>query len=209
MQYITNEDWNEYYEEIDPAKRKEIYDRVVSECDDDGANELRGRLFEIRHKPPKNAIKDVDNGIWHMIMMPANNKIQYKIAPWTKSDIQKALTELGVADIDKSDEVSVSAVYWEIRNIARRYYSTCGGPKYARKLFGIMSSNDEEKLNKTAGDVWAMTVGVPRHYKLEDEMEIFCDAVKDEFFNYYENGRAAFETVRVEKETGKKVSQHS
>lgn len=202
MEYIVNENWNEYYEEMDPDKRKEIYDRVVAECEDDGANALRGKLFEERHKPPKNAIRQVDNGIWHMIMMPANNKIQYKIAPWTKNEIIKTLGALGVNDIDKNDAVSVSAVYWELRNIAKRYFSTCDGPKYARKLFGILQSNEDEKLRKTADDVWSMVVGVPRHYNLEKEMEIFTDAVKDEFFNFYADGRSVFEMVSREKDKG-------
>ena len=199
MEYIKNEDWEEFYETVDPTKRREIMEKILEEAEDDGANDLRKKLFEMRHKPPKNAVRDVDNGIWHMIVVPSNMKLQYKLTPGTKSEIKKSMREMGVEDVDTSDPVAVSAVYWEIRNTAKRYFTTCNGPKYARKLFGIMQSNEEEKLRKTAEDVWACAIGVPQHYKLAEEMRIFSDAVRDAFFDYYEDGESVFDDVAAEK----------
>ena len=199
MEYMVNEAWSEFYEEVDPNKRRELIDRLMEESEDDGANELRRQLFTERHKPPKNAVREVDNGIWHMIVVPSNLKLQYKLTPGTKNEIRKSMRELGVESVDKSDPIKVSAVYWELRNVAKRYFTTCNGPKYARKYFGILQSSDEEKLKKTAEDVWACAVGVPEHYKLVDEMRIFSDAVRDAFFDYYDDGESVYQRVAAEK----------
>ncbi len=200
MEYITNEAWSEFYDEIEPVKRREIMDRLLEEVEDDGANELRKNLFTERHKPPKNAVRDVDNGIWHVIIVPSNLKLQYRMTPGTKSEIRRSMKAIGVADVDKTDPVQVSAVYWEIRNTAKRYFTTCNGPKYARKLFGILSSSDAEQLRKTAEDVWACAVGVPEHYKMVEEMRIFSDAVKDAFLDYYDDGERVFNLVVKDKQ---------
>ncbi len=199
MEYILNEAWSEFYSEVDPAKRREILEKITEEAEDDGANELRASLLKTRHLPPKNAVRDVDNGIWHMIVVPSNLKLQYRLTPGTKGEIKKSMRELGVEAVDKNDPVAVSAVYWEIRNIAKRYFTTCNGPKYARKYFGILQSSDEEKLKKTAEDVWACAEGVPEHYGLVDEMRIFSDAVRDAFFDYYEDGEKFYDLVVAEK----------
>ncbi len=199
MEYIKNDAWEEFYEEIEPSKRRAIMEKILEEAEDDGANELRQTLFAERHKSPKNAVREVDNGIWHMMVVPANTKLQYKVTPGTKNEIRKSMQGLGVRDVDKNDPVKVSAVYWEIRNVAKRYYSTCNGPKYARKLFGILPSNDSEQLRKTAEDVWACAVGVPEYYKMKDEMEIFADAVRDAFFDYFEDGERVYNLVLADK----------
>ena len=200
MEYITNEAWSEFYDELEPVKRREILDRLLKEVEDDGANDLRSTLFTERHKPPKNAVRDVDNGIWHVIIVPSNLKLQYRMTPGTKAEIRRSMKAIGVADVDKTDPVQVSAVYWEIRNTAKRYFTTCNGPKYARKLFGILSSSDAEQLRKTAEDVWACAVGVPEHYKMIEEMRIFSDAVKDAFFDFYDDGERVFNLVASEKQ---------
>ena len=195
MEYIKNEAWEEFYEELEPEKRKEIMEKVLSEAEDDGANELRQKLFIERHQPKKRGPQTVDNGIWHMIIMPSNMSLQYRLTPGTKGEIRRSMKDLGVADVDKTDKVLVSAVYWEIRNIAKRYFSTCNGPEYYRKLFGILKSSDEEKLIKTAEDVWACAVGVPEQFKMKDEMTIFSDAVRDEFIDYFPDGEDAYNSV--------------
>ncbi len=204
MEYITNNNWAEYYRELEPKKRKEIMETLFSEVEDDGANELRKSLFEKRHKPKKNAVTEVDNGIWYLIVIPANMSIRYRYLPGAKKDIMEAMDDMGVTDVDKSDPVAVSAVYWEIRNIAKRYYSTCEGPKYARKLFGIMASSPEEKLKKTAYFLWDCVEGIPNYFGIKDDMQIFIDAMKDEFFDHYEYGEKAFRNVCEEKERKKK-----
>ncbi|MCR5098844.1 MAG: hypothetical protein K6B14_07850 [Lachnospiraceae bacterium] len=200
MEYLRNTSWDEFYDELEPAKRREIMERILTEAEDDGANELRQSLFKDRHTAPRNAVRDVDNGIWHMIVVPSNMKLQYRVTPGTKNEIRKSMKALGVATVDREDPVSVSAVYWEIRNIAKRYYTTCNGPKYARKLFGILQSSDAEQLRKTAEDVWACAIGVPEHYKMVEEMQIFSDAVRDAFFDFFDDGERVFNLVMQDKQ---------
>ena len=199
MEYYTNNNWTEYYREVDPDKRREIMETLFNEVEDDGANELRKSLFDKRHKPPKNAVKSVDNGIWHLIVVPANLSIRFRYLPGTRKEIQKAMDDMGVSGVDPSDEVAVSAVYWEIRNIARRYFATCESPKYGRKLFGMIAASDDEKLKKTAYFIWDCVEGIPSFFDMRSEMRIFIDAMKDEFFDNYEYGETVFLEVCEEK----------
>ena len=72
--------------------------------------------------------------------------------------------------------MEMAALYWEFRNTARRYLSTCCGDGYGNSFFGLKRATDEEKLVKTCGDVWAMSRGVALVYGVEEEMRPWCDA---------------------------------
>ena len=200
MEYLENKDWKEYYEETDPQERKRIYEELIQKVPDDGANELRKRLFELRHVNPKKPEKKVDNGVWQMVVMPMNLRFQYRFSKQTKEEIRKSLTAMG--NDEARDEVSISAVYWEMRNVARRYYESCNGPRYARKYFGIMQSSQEEKLQRTATDVYAMVEGVPKHFEMEEEMQIFSDALRDEFVSISRDASQIYSSVVIDQRNG-------
>ena len=185
----------EYYLETDPDKRKEIFDRL-SDLGDDGANALRRTLFDNRHTDPKHPGRPVDRGLWEIMLMPINDKALYRILPWTAKSIMKSMSVLGIDESITDDDMSISAVYWEIRNAARRYYENCKGSRYARKWFGIASASEDEQLERTASDVYIMAEVIPEKYKLVEEMRIFSDAVRDEFTERSPRARQVYDMQR-------------
>ncbi len=193
MNYLQEDIWKSYYEEIDPEKRCEIFRQLSGEAEDDSRNVLRKKLFKLRHTDPKRPDRKVDLGVWQMVVLPAHLKGIFSMRQATINHIRESMTIMGMDERVPGDEVADSIIYWEIRNTAKRYLSTCDGPKYARKLFGVMASSDEEKLAKTAKDIWMMTAGVPQKFAMEEEMQIFCDAVKDEFFSISEQAKMEYE----------------
>lgn len=203
MKYLENASWQEYYQEIDEEKRWQIYERLVKEIQDDGANALRKELYQWRYINPKKPGKRVDKGIWEMIVMPAQLRGVIVFSGSTKKQIAQSLKNLRITEENSRDEVLRAAVYWEIRNIARRFYDSCNSPKYGRKFFGLQQSDWDEKLRRMSKDLWNMAENVPNKFHMEKEMEIFSDAVLDEFFAISQDARDAYGEIKA-KYTGKR-----
>ncbi len=197
MNYIENETWSAYYKETDEKKRKVILDELLASEPDDGANELRKKLYEFRYVDQKKPGKRVDKGLWEMVVMPSYLSGFFT----TKSKIQKfiriSLKNLGINEEIKKDEVLASAVYWEIRNIARRFYETCQSPSYGRKFFGITESSWDEKQVRCGRDVWIMTDVIADKFDMREEMKIFIDAVCDQFYEVSDKSEQILQDIRV------------
>ncbi len=193
MEYLTNEIWKEYYEVTSPEKRLKLYETLSSENPDDGGNALRKKLFENRHLDKKKKVKEIDRGLWQLLSMQVNIKSEISSLKVAKKEIDAALRCLGVDDAKKGGEVEKGVVYWEIRNIAKRYLETCQAPGYARKLFGIMDSSEEEKIDKTVNDIFMLARMIPERYRLEDDMKIFTDALEAELGLFSEEAAKLYE----------------
>lgn len=181
MEYMENSIWEAFYKELDPEKRRQLYEEACAAGEDDGANALRLELMETRYHDPKKPGKRVDRGVWSMVLMPAFVHGVFLRREATKQQIRDNLAIVGINEKNMADPVLQSAVYWEIRNIARRFYATCESPQYGRKLFGLKDATWEEKQLRCANDVWIMGVQVARTFEMEDEIRVFCDAVIDQF----------------------------
>lgn len=196
MAYLENPDWKEYYESISPSDRKNMFEEISAKGDD-GGNALRKKLYEMRHTDPKHPGKAVDKGVWQMVVLPSHNRSIFSPKAYTSGMIRESMEALGLKEI--KDDLSRSVVYWEIRNVARRYFSTCVGPNYARKAFGILASSDSEKLSKTAKDIWVMAESVPSKFGMTEEMKVFSDALIDELYSYYPDGKKVYEEFKAKK----------
>lgn len=197
MVYVTNPEWEAFYQELDEKKRAKLLEELLVSVSDDGANALRKTLFENRYNDPKKPGKKVDRGIWEMVVMPSY--LSGFIV--SKARIQKfiniSLENLGINDDVRNSEVLTSAVYWEIRNIAKRFYATCNSPKYGRKFFGMTESSWEEKQVRCGHDVWIMAEVVADKFDMKEEMQIFSDAVVDEFFLMSEQAEEIYRDIQV------------
>jgi hypothetical protein len=179
--FEVNASWKAFYEELDPDRRRELYRQTVQEAEDDGGNALRGELLRLRHTDPKDPNHKVDNFIWQMVILPGYLRPMYFIRAVGEREIRAIIRELGLENAAAWSEAERAAAYWEYRNTAARYLTTCTGPAYAKKLFGTLSSSDEEKLARTARDFYSMTVTVPAKYGREQELELFTRALMDTF----------------------------
>ena len=54
--YQIGECWKEFYRELDPDRRRELYKTAVQESEDDGANALRKELMELRYTDPRDSM---------------------------------------------------------------------------------------------------------------------------------------------------------
>lgn len=182
--YQIGECWKEFYRELDPDRRRELYQTIVKENEDDGANALRKELMDLRYTDPRDSSRKVDTFLWNMVILPGYMRPMYFIKAMGEREIKGIIRDLGIEKAQEWDETKRAAAYWEFRNAAARYLTTCEGPSYAKKLFGTMQSTSEEKLIKTARDFYSMTVLVPVKYGKEKELELFISAMKDAFLAY-------------------------
>lgn len=197
--YTEFEAWKEFYEELDPDKRKALYETGLKDLEDDGANALRGELLGLRYTDPRDPKHRVDNFLWQMVILPGFLRPIYFFKPVGEREVRAVIRELGLEKAGDWSEEEKKAAYWEYRNCADRYLSTCTGPNYAKKLFGMMASSDEEKLARTARDFYSMAVTVPEKYGKEKELELFTSALKDAFVTSSSDAERAWNTVRFMK----------
>ena len=197
--YSENETLKPYYDELEPEKRRELFEELTAEAEDDGANAFRRELFAKRHTDPKDETKEVDRFLWHIIILPSYQRSASFLSFITRKEIRSMLSALLLENAEQFTGEERSAAYWEYRNAAKRYISTCNGPQYAKKAFGLIESTDEEKLAKTAEDFYKMTVVVPRTFNLVGEMQILTDALRDEFLAVSPEAAEAYRRLVKEK----------
>lgn len=193
MEFLENQIWRAFYQELEEEQRRELYQQITAEHEDDGANALRRQLMDNRYRDPKKPDKKVDKGVWEMVVMPAymHGVVAFKAS--VRKQIEASLAHLGINAETGNDPVLASAVYWEIRNIARRFYATCQSPQYGRKWFGMQESSWDEKQMRAAKDVCTMAELVPETFGMKAEMEIFSRAVVDEFYEVSKDARKIYE----------------
>lgn len=195
--YKIKECWSEFYTELDPDKRREIYQTIVQEQEDDGANDFRRQLMDLRYTDPKKPDRKVDYFLWNMVILPGYLRPMYYFRAVGEREIRGIIRSLGLETAHEWDETKRAAAYWEYYNTALRYLSTCKGPNYAKKLFGTMQSGEDEKLAKTARDFYLMTVTVPAKYEREKDLDLFIRALKDAFLSSCAEAKAAWKEAEA------------
>ena len=180
MNYTENGIWKEYYNETDPKKRLALYEKITSENEDDGADGLRKKLFNNRHFHKKKSVNEVDKGLWQLLSMQVDIKSGLNSVRASKKQLAETMKCFCLDDKANADEPGRSVIYWEIRNVAKRYLLTCSDPGYAKKLFGLVDSSQDEKQIRTVSDMYLMARDIPKRFGFKEELASFTDALEDE-----------------------------
>ncbi len=179
--YEISPAWMEFYRELEPEARAEILERLLNEEPDDGSNTCRKKLFSKRYMEGNNPKPSVDRYLWQCV-----NFVQlYDTSRLLKKGARKELKAfLAGSGYDESMEAGMEgekALYWEIRNAAKRFFKTCKGTEYRRSLFGLLSPGKTDQANQMTIDTWKMTEGVGRRLGMEDHLSLWTKAVLDEY----------------------------
>ncbi|MFA6847630.1 MAG: DUF6553 family protein [Lachnospiraceae bacterium] len=198
---------NMYYREIDPGKRKQLLDELCMTEEDDGANEYRRHLYELRHVDRKDPAHEVDLFLWNCINLPFIYKSKTLFMSGPIKEVRKIMKDMGAAESSEYGDAGEKAFYWEMRNTMKRYLSTCDDKNYRRKLFGLMSASDEDRIVQTCKDAWEMSYGIAGRLHLEDEMKVFCKAVEDEYSTIDDGAAARFAEYSQNHDDSRKSKQ--
>ena len=185
--YEIDEAWTEYFLETEPDKRKNMLDSLMRDKDFYDTYKNASRLYERRHVNRKKPGALMDRFLFNSIIFISMNRGIWIFKGGQRKDILKMLDEMG-RDISVS-QLELSIMYWEMRNTVKRYFVTCNSSEYGRKFFGLVKGSDEEKEYQMLADAWKMSIGIANRFNIKDEMEIWTDAVCDEFENKFPGGR--------------------
>lgn len=178
MNYQISTTLYDYFNELDPAKRKDLLLAAKSElAGEEDLFEAAQMLYDARYKGDGAA----DRFIWNCINLIIVYKSSGFFAKKNRKEALEAMKEMNADVVEKYGDTGRNVSYWEMRNAVRRYFSTTNSKGYARKVFGIVSANDSDRLRQSTIDAYAMSLGLARKYDLADEMKVFCDAVRDEY----------------------------
>lgn len=204
--YDIDEQWQGYYDEIDPARRVQIYAEnigaqtpdkrrsvIVSMRRMEPAAEidaLRRDLFLHRHTGPKG--QEMDRVMAAIMSFIHLGRDQSRM---TIPEIRQILKGLGFELVDGSDAAAQELLVCELRNGARRYLSCCSGVDYAKAFWGLMAASKRRQNDKTTEDIWLATRGIERlvaRSLTEEEqrnLQVYMDAVLAEFYLFDEDAR--------------------
>lgn len=181
MKYLEQDQWLSFYNELDAGKRFVLYEKISAEKENDDINVFRKKLIDYRYNKIRKTKEYGDKCLMEIVLLLAHSNDYTVFSRSGKKKILQAMKNLGLQEIPKENEIQRALLYWELRNVAKRYYETTNSVQYGKKFFGTQDSSREEKLARTAKDVEAITVKIPQIFDLEKEMEIFSDAFIDEF----------------------------
>lgn len=181
----------QYYEEISPEKRKDLLDRYeTAQCGssgqgaedfDSGVQVYRRALYEARYFDKKRPDQKVDRFLWNLMTFLTIQKSPGFFPKHHRKQVRAAMQRMQVDDRPLRDEACREALYRELRNTVRRYYSTCSDPAYGRTLFGMMTADEGTKTAQCCKDIWGFSYGIAGITGTGDELDLLCRAANDEY----------------------------
>jgi len=178
--YEQSAEWNEYYQELSPERRRQMLAGMPAQ--DDGANAFRLKLWEVRHGGSGGA--EVDRFLFQFVSLPQTYHSASVFKKSAAREVEKAMRSLLTEEAVQHGEAGERALYWEIRNAAARYFKTCESAGYNRGLFGMTASGDAGRKNRVCRDVWQMTLGLEARTGMKEALRIWSRAVQDEYARY-------------------------
>ena len=173
--------WQEYYIQLEPDRRKELLHRLLKEEADDGANAVRQKLFSLRYMEEGKTEPSVDRWRWACVNFVQVFSTSRFLKRGGRKEVEQFLDSSGYREALSAGERGETALYWEIRNAAKRYFKTCMGSEYRRSLFGLLSPNSSDQKRQMCLEVWRMTEGLEKRLGMQEELKLWTKAVQDEY----------------------------
>ena len=173
--------WREYYMELEPDRRRMLLEKNLREEEEDGAGKCRRRLFSLRYLEEGKTEPSVDRYLWACVNFVQVYSATRLFKKGGRKEVEQFLEKSGYREAMTLGEAGQTALYWEIRNAAKRYFKTCMGTEYRRSLFGLLSPNGSDQKRQMCQDVWRMTLGLEGRLDMAAELQLWTKAVHDEF----------------------------
>ena len=196
--YEIKPSWHQYYMETELERRQQIWLSLAQRYPGEPVIGHMKRFFNLRHEKTGENGKLIDGFLWEVMNLPIVYDGRLLFVKGRQKQVRESLRKMGYYD-DVEDEAVKTALYWEIRNTVRRYIECCQNPNYRKKMFGVVALDDDERKTQILKDCWKMSAGVAARAEMEEEMELFIKAVKDEYFTSDERAPRWFEEMSKEK----------
>ncbi len=198
--------WDEYYTQQETAQRKAVLKECCCADPENPLNDLRKTLWKLRYENQKTHEENVDMFLWQCVNLLYIYKSS-SLAFSRKSSAKEILqlkNNLGFHQAEGYGEEGMEVLYNEWCNAMTRYYISCRQDKcYSKKLFGIMSMQDEEAQKKLTRDAWRLSQGLIQRFKMNDALQPLNKAAKDAYFSLEPKAQTLWE--KIEREQAEKA----
>ena len=150
--YEIAESWRSYFEELDPKERLKRFNLLAGR--EDAFQAFCRTVYGERYHDPKHPERPVDTWLWKFVYLPGLYRRRKWMGRSLKKEMEKTTEELHLAGPETLSDMERAVLYLEFRNAARRYLSTCGGPRYASSFLGMKQATAEEKRARAGRPVW-------------------------------------------------------
>lgn len=96
-------------------------------------------------------------------------------------EVERALKGMLYDEAGRYGAAGEQALYWELRNMAARYFQSCADPGYNRGVFGLVSSDEAGRRARMARDAWQIARGLAGKLGLEARLGLWSQAVLDAY----------------------------
>ena len=177
-------EWEEqYYNEADRTKRKELLDKRMETGERSDELELIQKLYIHRYTPEKKEPETVDHmlrGVLFLKLTSSRNNAFFKIS---KKDIKAIFTDLGIEIAKEYGKTGERTLYLELKHVGKTYFTTCANDRgYNSYIWGIGQLSDNALKGKLSHDAKILTEDIPQAIGLTEELKIFTQAISDAFF---------------------------
>lgn len=189
--------WYSFYSEPDPMRRRRMLKELLLSEADDGANQYRLLLFNVRYGDETKNSSELDRFLFQFVNMVQVYRSARIFRKNARREVEKLMKQLLWSDAMRYGEAGKNALYWELRSAAMRYFKTCESSGYNRGLFGMVASGDASRKDRICRDVWQMTTGLTERCGLQEELDIWNRAVTDAYYAY---DGSAYERLKAYKQ---------
>lgn len=174
----------EFYKVTKPQKRREILEKSIQAGEDPQKNAIRLELISLRYPKQKNGRTkepvDALLRVWMYIEFNKKNSRSRMHAANARKEIRKNMDEIQFQQILKKSGLHRELLYAEVCHMLKLYMNLCETDKsYRNTFFGLLTMSDEAFREKLRADVYETAVLVPRRLEMQEELQIFEDALRD------------------------------
>ena len=110
-----------YYEELDPDKRRSLLDQYLSgSAPDDPVDRYRSALYDYRYTNPKEPGRKVDNYMWALLSLMYTHRESLIFPGRNVKAVRRIMKDLAQDERVHTDERFAEAFTLEVRNAVRR-----------------------------------------------------------------------------------------
>ncbi len=174
----------DYYQETDPEKRKEILSKMLAE-DNSEENQKRLELFDARYfysKGRNKQLADSFMGVLMDIKAMIGNTNGVMSGRSIRRQAQKYYKTLQIQKFSDEGELSRQLLYMEFYHLMSLYVkSSLGDKKYGTTFMGLMKPDEESMQLRLVEDFFHFGWEMPQRAKMTQEFSLFTQAAYDAF----------------------------
>lgn len=182
-----------YFEILSPRDRRLLFEELIDV--DEETREFCRMLYRERYQDKKDPERRVDNWLWKAVYLPGIYKKRKMLKKAIRNEADATLKDLHLENPDELTEAERQILYFEFRNVAKRYLSTCNGVNYGNKLFGLKKASEADKKKKACEDIWMASRGFALASGEEERLRLWCDAFHDELIAYFPQGEIYYKEL--------------